>query len=375
MNAASPARLASLLVAFVIAAFVWSTTAQAQNAHSLSGNARFQIGNGLPIPIGGTLIPNGRVKVQANQFAIQGTGMDPKPLTLPQSGLKAPGNPIVLPVFLANSNVFQVRTMVPLTFPKAPAAFAAGGRTGASVVSFCPGDVVLPAGNPGCGTVNAGSGIHGRLVYTKTVAQFGGPAQGTVGGTADVALRVTSGAPCTAGVAGSLNPGCRVRMAIANPAPTGAVGAAFGFSNQTAGMVVPSPSGFFYATITGMGFVANAQLPGLGPGTANPVTEYGGPWSTGMVKISITMNVGPVAEIFTITGGDSRMNGVGHISLVAGSVAARSLSGPNSNRGWLNLDLGEPQDLVPALSGRGVAAFIGLLALGGAYALRRHIRS
>ena len=55
----SPMRLAGLLVAFILVAGAWSA-AQAR-IHSLSGNARFQIGNGLPLPIGVTPVPNGKV--------------------------------------------------------------------------------------------------------------------------------------------------------------------------------------------------------------------------------------------------------------------------------------------------------------------------
>ena len=55
----SPMRLAGLLVAFVLVAGAWSA-AQAR-IHPLNGNARFQIRDALPTPIGFTAAPNGKV--------------------------------------------------------------------------------------------------------------------------------------------------------------------------------------------------------------------------------------------------------------------------------------------------------------------------
>jgi hypothetical protein len=77
----------------------------------------------------------------------------------------------------------------------------------------------------------------------------------------------------------------------------------------------------------------------------------------------------PTPEIFIFSGMDSRINGVGSISLVSGAVGTRSLNGPNAHRGWLNLTLGAPA--VPAVSPPGLAAAVGLLILSSVYALRR----
>ncbi len=81
-------------------------------------------------------------------------------------------------------------------------------------------------------------------------------------------------------------------------------------------------------------------------------------------------------EIFVISGFDNRTatNHVGSISLVAGAVSDRVLSGPNVNRGWLNLVVKQPFGLVPAMTAPGLAAAIGLLALVRAYFVRRRVR-
>ena len=86
----------------------------------------------------------------------------------------------------------------------------------------------------------------------------------------------------------------------------------------------------------------------------------------------MTAALGP-DEIFTFTGSDNRVNGVGTISLVAGGVSDRGVSGPNGNRGWLNLTVGPVifDGPIPAVSHGGLAAVFGLLALAGGYALHR----
>ena len=86
---------------------------------------------------------------------------------------------------------------------------------------------------------------------------------------------------------------------------------------------------------------------------------------------SVTQNAGPTNEVFVLSGSDGRTaGGAGSISLVSGAFSARSLSGPNANRGWLNFQLTLPS-AVPAMTGRGMAGAAGLLALAGAFAVRR----
>jgi len=363
---ASVIRLATLLVTFVFAVGSWATTAQAQTkTHSLTGNARFQIGNGVPIPISFTPAPNGRVVAVPGATVVQTTGPDPKKMVFAPGGMTAPGNPMVIGVFPANSAVFQVATAIPISLPGAQATLSAGRRTGASTVSFCPGQTVTPSGNPACVSPNSRVpvNIHGRMRYTKTVAQFGGPMQGNFGGQADVALEAVGLPPGTLIVA----------FAFATPFPTGAQGGPFGFKNSTAWPPFPPPNGIGV-------FRANANGTLIGPpllqspdwgGHPNPATSYGGPWTTGMLTVSVTANIGTPSEVFVFSGMDSRVNGVGNISLVSGSVSARGLSGPNGNRGWLNLTVGPAIVPTPAISKGGLAAVFGLLALAGGYALQR----
>ena len=122
---AFPTRLMGLLVAFVLVVGAWSA-AQAR-IHSLSGNARFQIGDGLPIPIvfnqpptgGVNATPNATIRVHGIHAATAPARVviDPSQLTF----VNPPG--INLPLFNSNPNVFQVKTNLSLQFPRTKISF------------------------------------------------------------------------------------------------------------------------------------------------------------------------------------------------------------------------------------------------------------
>lgn len=87
------------------------------------------------------------------------------------------------------------------------------------------------------------------------------------------------------------------------------------------------------------------------------LTSSGFPWTTGRVVISRPTPLGS-AEVFTLTGLDARSNGVGTLSLVSGSLADRTINGPEANRGWMRLVLPEPSGSLSC-----AAALAGLLSL------------
>jgi hypothetical protein len=72
------------------------------------------------------------------------------------------------------------------------------------------------------------------------------------------------------------------------------------------------------------------------------------------------------SEMFTRTGSDNRVSGIGNISLVAGAVSARTTSGPNANRGWMTLTVPEPAAMLSAAGA--------LLALVACHRLARRRR-
>jgi hypothetical protein len=352
-------RLASLLVTFVFAVGLWATTAQAQTVHSLTGNARFQIGDGLPpgsevpIPITFAPPPNGRVVAKPGATVVQTGGPDPKKMVFAPGQLTAPGIPVTIGRF--PPAIFQVATNLAVQFPKTKVTFAAGGRTGPPVVTFCPGSVGT-GGGFGCLTWSAGI-IPGVMRYTATVAQFGGPGQAAIQGSADLAVRVAGTPP---GVVTAV-------FARATPPPTLAAGGPFYWSNMAARAPFPPPQGFgrFVATANGLLTTTLYQHPSAS-GISNPVTSWAGPWTTGMLTVSL-----PFGSLFTLSGSDNRVNGVGNISLVSAAVSVRGLSGSTVDRGWLNLTVGPGTVPTPAISKGGLAAVFGLFALAGGYALRR----
>jgi hypothetical protein len=359
-------RLTSLLVAFAFVAGLAATASA--SVHPLSGNVRFQVGDGLPIPIGFTAPPNGKVLPTTRAVISQPAGADPRAVVFAGGEFKFAPVPFVIPVLALNPAVFQVLTSLGLTIPLGAESLAASGRTGAAVVQYCQGQVVTAAGNPACLTPGAGPGVNGLMIYTKTAAQFGGAMSGRVFGGADVAL-VAGGdaAPCSGA-------NCKINMALASPnsTGTGGIGNAFGGSGMSPGAA--PPSGMLTGMITAGGLIQTATATAsLLPGIANPASGGGGPWTTGMLTVSVTAALAG-AEVFVLTGGDSRVSGVGAISLVAGSVSNRGVSGPNANRGWLNMTIGSELGALPSMSGPGIAALVGLMSLAGSYAMRQRNR-
>jgi hypothetical protein len=362
----SKLQLTSLLAAFAVVALLAATASA--TVHPLSGNARFQIGDGLPIPIDFNAPPNGGIPAVAGAVVSQPAGPDPRDLVLGPAQLVRVPVAFNLPVWGSNNKVYEVNTTLGITIPLSTETLAAGGRTGAATVSFCAGQTVTPSGNPACTGPNGGPlpGIRGLLIYTATGNQFGGAMGGRIFGGADVALNPFGAPPPFAGAL--------MVMALASPnsTGTGGIGNAFGGVSTSVGNVVTP--GVFLISGTSAGAITNVSTtPNSNPGPTNAASGAGGPWTTGVVKISVTNALGP-AEIFTITGSDNRVSGVGSISLVAGSVSNRTVSGPQANRGWLNLSIGAPLGALPSMSGPGIAALVGLMSLAGGYAMRQRNR-
>ena len=342
--------------------------------HSLGGSARFQVGRGLPVPITPAPMPVGNVlTAPGGPETVMQTGAKPGPkkLTLPPGVLSAPLDPLTLPAFQANSRIFQIRTALRVVFPETTtigggaagsAVFSAGGRTGAVTTTFCTRGVPTPP-------FTCPSGSRGRLRYTATRNQFGGPARAQLQGSANLAVRAGAGAPCMYN--GGEDPSCRVSMAPRTGVRRLGQGAAFGGTLTDPG--TPIASGRLYVTATSNGRILAATPTGeMGAGLANPVTSYGGPWTTGMLTVSRTDNVGGYT-VFIVSGSDNRaVNGRGSLSLVSGSVTRNSLVGPRGNVAWLELRIGPPAGAhVPALPLAGLLASAALAVGSGGVALRR----
>jgi len=350
-------------------------------------NMRFAIGNGLVIPAsaspGATPAPNGRVEPAPGAVVTQ--AIDGSSIRFEAGAFVYDDAENNSPVYVANTSVYQVLTDLVISWPNAAVTMNEGGRQGANTVTWCPGDVVTSSGNPACAAPANGL-INGLMRYTRTSNQIGGVGVASVGGNADVALAFIAGKalPCTGGVNGSNDPNCRAVFALATPDATGLYGASFGASGTTPG-ATPS-SGDFYVTVngpnlaptTGETFSLGGKIVGIdtvnpqGPGASNVATTYGAPWTGGQLVVSVTANFGADVEKFTMTGIDTRTaDGAGTLSLVTGTVSDRASSGPNANRGWLNMTIGRYNQLLPALSPQAGVAVMGLLGLAGYYVARR----
>jgi len=364
-------RSISLRLTVLLVAILWATSAAAQfRNHPISGNFRFQIGNGLPIPI--TLIPppNGGIVGTPNATIKQGTVG--KTIVIASPIATAPLSARTIGVFQANNNVFQVRTSIGFnlitTGPNAAREgwWAPGGRTGPATVTWCPGSP-LPTAAVGtrCTAGPTGRQVPGQMRYVSTGNQFGGVSQGTLsGGTVGVAakgaivhLRATGTAPCH----NVTNGPCQAAVNYVSVNAKGAQGGPFGTTVTTPGFA-PNP-GVFGIGANGNGTVTTILTTFPVPGVTNRPTSYGGPWTTGMLTVSAVSTAGMGTEIFTRTGSDNRTSalGAGTISLVSAAVSNRTLSKPNANRGWANLTIGAPVPEPAAM-----AATAGMLVMLGA---------
>jgi len=342
-----------LVVALLVMAA--GTAAANDPIHSLTGNLRLGFGfaseNLAVVPYTPALEPNGRIDATPMAFAWQPTAADPLTMIFTPAVLTAQAIPHKTPVFLANNMILQAASSLAAQWPKVKATLAPSGRTGPATVSFCPGQVVLPLGNPGC--ISAQGGSHsGRLRYVATSNQFGGPAQPNVSGFAGIHFPVAGVPPCDA--VNGPSP-CTAALFSLGPPNTVAIGAPFGFVTIAAALAAPNIK---KVNVAVDGSIISST-PGFStsPGLQHTVTSFGGPWTTGMLTVSVTDNAGPMQHIFMLSGSDTRVAGIGSISLVSGSLVTRSIVGTSGNRGWLNLTAPAPS------AGLGAAAALGFVGL------------
>lgn len=373
----------------------WAGMAPAAT-YSLSGSsgAQFQIGGGLPLPVQltnptatGTMFPTLLIPAVPAATLSQTTAMTMnQKMVIPATVLSKPPVQKTLGVFGQNPSLYAVATNLQAQWPATTATLSTGARTGAKTTTFT-------------------TALGNTVFYSNGAAtKFGGPArfrvtsvtgQGKLPNSAvtiyAIAVPPAGNPPCThtaltpVPFPGPGNPACVAALAAAVPSGPGAIGG-------PAGVIVTTPGGTMFTTPTGT--MAAGPLPGIGVGKFGPsptgtvsffvftptgtmagftnmATSYGYPWTVGTIALSAPLAKG-APEVFTITGMDSRTaGGAGTIQLVSGSLSQRVTSGPNANRGWVRLDLIAGQ-LVPAMSGTGIAVLTGsLVALGVFAAVRR----
>lgn len=343
-------------------------------------------------PLGGAATPTG--------FVLQTSGPDPKAITIHYPIIGKPAGVLKkVGVFKDNPGIFQVATNLSVQLPQNSGAgmfelatVADGtmvGRTGATTTTFT---TPFAPGN--------------KITYSNALAQrFGGPARFFVGnpGTkpagalftgANATVWVRAGGapgvpPCVHPAFGGLNAACVAIMINAAPNPifsAAAWGAPVGVAVSTPGgtpmaLVTvpgatmtakpkkgPEPGIMVVSAPTTMGLVAMSAFTAMAPtamtGLTNMAASTGYPWTTGMITMKAPAAPGG-GEVFTITGMDTRVGGVGAIQLVSGTLSRRTVTGPNANRAWLRLALPEPSATL------GAVGALGMLALCHALARRR----
>jgi hypothetical protein len=139
-------------------------------------------------------------------------------------------------------------------------------------------------------------------------------------------------------------------------------GAPVGFKAKTAG-APPIATNIRAVSIPNTtGLIAQSAASG-NLSIADKATSVGFPWTTGRVIVRSPSALGR-NESFTVTGKDSRVNGVGAISLVSGAFSNRPRSGPNGNRGWLRIIVPEPGAAAGAAAALATLAVCYLLVRG-----------
>jgi hypothetical protein len=358
-------RIHALLLAFFV---LFASGASATYYSVTGGGAQFQIGYNRPLPLQlpstskgfigtGTMFPPLLIPVDpdpARALVQQTAGPDPKQITIPPGVLHRPApGPKVLGVAWPHPMFLQLRTNIDFYGP-APklgaAVLKAGGRTGPPIASFA-----LPRG--------------GRVLYQKTVDQFGGPLQFRVQPASPVrefvAVILGPFPPCKHPVFGGQQASCQARLVAQYPGTLAPFGAKVSFATVTPGTPAPmSPNVVNVSIPNATGLIAKSASAVKTGSVTDMATSIGFPWTTGRVGLSQPSALA-LSEKFTITGMDSRMNGVGTISLVSGALSFRALTGPNGNRGWLQLTVPEPDAAL------GTAGALAALALCHACARRR----
>jgi hypothetical protein len=383
-RATSRAGVASILAAGLVLSLGWATSAAAQGKYySLTGNTRAQIGNGLPLPITFAPIPKGKIIING---AVLQKGVAPMTMEFNKSALQWGPETATIPLFKANSNVFQLRTSLVINAPITDAVFKKSGRSGLPTFTWCPGQPLPLVTNPVCiDPVNQPANPNASIRYERTGNMFSGISQPGVSApagnnsiAAQLVLKFNEGAPCDGidpdggGPLPPPDPACQGLFSDIIPAATGVVGGPIG--NAYINVLTPNEPNTVpdarrevevdaYGNVVAVGAIK-------GPGLFNSVISFGAPWTTGLVTVWAPDG----NEMYSLQGSDARdADGLGTISLVAGGVSWRALSDDNANRGWLNYTISRLGS-APSISDSGLVMLAVIFAGTSVWMIRRAVR-
>jgi hypothetical protein len=388
-------------------ALAWGSMAQAQFVLTAGrSGAEWQIGTGLPLPIGPNGIftggqttgdagnwpdllvpPNPNIQfgasptrtIMQNQSTAQGGA-----IVVPASAFTKPANLEIVGAFNTNPAVYQIATSVTYGWPSATATFSPGGAPGPAILGTNGGGIINYSGGA------KSFGGAGQFAFSP------GPFRGINGGgsvavppntlgvdpVASVWINAFAALPATAmtlALVGASAPGSLAQPGalVSSTTTTMTVG---GLTNTNihngpvTSMFGPiATAGFRAVNLTGQipvgpnGTVVSSLAVG-GAGLTNMVTASKGfPWTTGFLTVSQPGAVPP--EVFFLSGTDTRLAGQGNLQMVSGALSLRALSGPNANRAWVRMQLAVPEpSALLAVSGA-------LLMLGACHTVVRRRRS
>lgn len=377
-----------VFIAALSMTLAFSGAVQAKKFSLSGGGGQAHIGNGLMLPIQaaataattGTVFPNLLVPVKAGA-TLTGTTTKPlisaggksgyqRSLNVPQRVLSKAAAQVTVGVKDFNTLVFAVGTNLAFVWPKLPAQFA----------QTVNGTELGPA------TV---AGLGGSLTYSNALGQrFGGAAQfylsagapaGIINQPVTVYIKVNATTPpCAHPAFGGADAGCVAGLipAVFQGTATLAAGGSTGdVGTSPGGAATPLNVAAVALGLTPLGTINAAVAVATNPAIpTNMATSQPGPWTTGQVVISQPGALGGL-EKFTLSGKDSRTaGGNGTIQLVSGAVSARTASGPNANRAWVQLELSDfVIPAVPAMSPSSIALVVGLMLLAGGFVARRSL--
>jgi len=378
-----------IAAAFLFSTLGLATAADAKRFSLIGGGAQAHIGNGLMIPIQaaagagttGTMFPNLRIGVNGAPVL---SGTIAKPLVGPtsmgkqgyQRQLKVPigalgkgASKTTVGVLFSNPTVFAVATNLAFKWPAAPAVFSTGNAVATTTIAGFGGTMTYSNalgarfGGPASTQITNGDPVAGDLYPTAAVTVF---------------LKINATTPaCTHPAFGGTDAACVAGILFAKPTGVGAIGADPGATVMTPGAAVVGKNVVILKLgLTPLGTVIAAAKGATAVLPTNMANSQPGPNTTGQVIISNPAALGG-PEVFTLSGNDLRTaGGNGTIQLVAGSVSARFASGPNANRGWVRLVLGNfDADEVPSMSLVGMATTVALILLAFGYTMRRRLFS
>jgi hypothetical protein len=383
----------------VLVALGWSSTSFAQGGGTYSVDAgsggQAQIGDGLPIPIQlattggtmmnpigtGTVFPPLLVPPATGATVMQQVAADAFKMTVAPGAFKRiPSGAFTLGVVPNNPTVFQVRTNLSLSGPGVfpinsthtmnTMTFVADGRTLGVTTGATP---TATMAGPNTTTFMGEPSASSFARYFVTGNRFGGPSQTKVIALSDVWVwangqKITP--PCKhpsfGGTFNAQNLSCAAAILIANPAAKGVAGGPIGTFQSTTPPVAMSPGIAQLSITTAQGTIAQSLSVAKTAPVTNMAVSVGFPWTTGALELEQSTAQGS-PEKFKITGDDGRNAfGTGTLSLVAGALSNRQLSGENANRGWARYVLPEPTAVL------GAGAALAVLALCHALVRRQN---